>query len=197
MNSPRIGWTLITALLLISGFGLPATLAGQDPLSVGDRIQLSTTDSPIPLEGEVAEMSRDGLVLAVSDSVFRRVRMSEIWSVARHSREGEFWKTLLKVEAIGTIGTAIITGITYEPCRSWLCIGPQSRGEAFVWGAAVGALASLPVGAVIGAVAKQDRWTRLDPQSLAGRIEDRVRLEVARSATGLSLGATIMVGGGS
>jgi hypothetical protein len=98
--------------------------------------------------------ARGGLV-AVSLADVERVEVSL-------GRRRQFWKHL----GMTAVGLALVGGgvaaSTYEPCNEDVLFGclmePESRGEAFFWGAIVGGAVGVPAGVVVGAAVRQEQW---------------------------------------
>lgn len=196
MKTTRSGCTAAALILLMIAGGGSSGLEAQ--IAIGDRLRISTPTSGAPLEGTFSSRSDGWITLSLEDGTTHRVGLDETIIVERHTREHPFLKTFLLTELFGTVGTAIVSAITYNPApRDWLCLGPRTHGEAFAWGAAIGAIASLPVGLVLGAVRKEDRWSEVEIDPGSGFSLDRVRPIVAPGPSGLSLGATVRLGGGS
>ncbi len=67
---------------------------------------------------------------------------------------------LIAAPAIGLLAVA-----TYEPCTGW-CFGPDSEGEAFLFGALVGGAAGFLIGGAIGAFTGGESWEDVGWQGL-------------------------------
>jgi len=64
--------------------------------------------------------------------------------------------TMFATSGILAAGFGLLGALAEPECESW-CIGPQTRGEGFIWGAIGGAILGLPVGFVIGLIPRE-RW---------------------------------------
>jgi hypothetical protein len=67
---------------------------------------------------------------------------------------------LIAAPAIGLFAVA-----TYEPCTGW-CFGPDSEGEAFLFGALVGGAVGFLIGGAIGAFTGGESWEEVSWQGL-------------------------------
>ncbi len=94
-------------------------------------------------------------------------------SLGRQRRSGKYIG--LTVAATSLVG-ATIGLIAYEdpePC-SFLCFGPNTRGEYIGIGFASGVLIGLPLGALIGSVVREERWSPVSlPAPAASRLSIR------------------------
>lgn len=210
MTSPRISWTLIAVavLLLIGPTGGSAqrasaaldtaAVAAAGSVAIGSRIRITDSSDGSQLVGTLTERSSDGITMELDGGTLRRTPLHYVASAEVHGRATDFWPNFLKVGAAGTLATAIAVAATYRVQRcTFLCIGPQSRGEAFIWGAAGGAIISFPIAAIVGAVRKKDTWTPATLGTAGPPLRDRVRMRVAPASNGVSLGASITFGGGA
>jgi hypothetical protein len=170
---------------------------GRTTLAMGDRVRVSTTRSPTPFEGILTARSDGWLTVEAADGSELQTPVADIEIAERHSRQHNFWKYFGRTELAGTIGLSVLAGLTWQPCSSWLCIGPQNRAEAFLFGALGGAVLSLPVAVVVGALVKEDQWTAVRPSGPAGSLAERMTVDVRPTGSGVSLAASIALGGGS
>ena len=68
---------------------------------------------------------------------------------------------LIAAPAIGLLAVA-----TYQPCTGWCIVGPESEGEAFMFGALVGGAAGFLIGGAIGAFTGGESWDEVGRQLL-------------------------------
>ena len=74
---------------------------------------------------------------------------------------------------------------------SFLCIGPQTRGESMAWGLGIGAIIGLPLGVIIGSEVREERWNRVAlPAPTAPRLTIRPVI-----GSGVGFAASVRVGG--
>jgi hypothetical protein len=82
-------------------------------------------------------------------------------------RTGRFWKTLGITAGSAAVVGGLISAATWEHCESdgfMSCfMVPASRAEAGILGVIAGGVIGLPLGAVLGAVIKTERWEPLNP----------------------------------
>ena len=202
------------ALILTALAVLGSPLAGQVPstLTPGARVRV-TSNGGNHVVGVVDSIAEGRFFLhsgrvgsAYSDTSLARLEVS----AGSHRRIGRsvLVTTLISAGALGIIASA-----TYEPCSPtrpqttdvygafvWalaegiVCsMPPNSRGEAFTWGAAAGAVVGVPLGLIIGLAWKHDRWEDV----IAGAPDApkaALRLMPTRDG-GFSLAASIPLGG--
>jgi hypothetical protein len=214
MNAPttptRFTWTLIALAFLLVGASRPTALLAQpravvttaqaselgEGLSPGDRIRISTIEGGTPVEGELYSLSDASLTLTLDDGSTRDAPISSLALVERYSEERNFFKRFLPITGVGAGTFALLGAVSWEPCEGWCILHPDSRTDAFIMGAAIGAVLLAPVGIVAGLLGKDEVWNAVSVpgSSDRGRSVD-VRLVPTRS--GVSLGASIRLGGGS
>lgn len=189
-----------STLLVLAAAGFTALGVGevhaQGTLATGDRVRLSLAFTSEPIEGVLIDRSDGWLTLQAADGRELRAPLGDVEVAERHSRERNFWKYFGRTQLVGTVGLSLFTGLTWEPC-SWLCFTGETRAEAFLVGAVGGAVLSLPFAVVVGALVKEDRWTAVRPGGPPSALTERVRVDVRPSRSGLSLGASIVLGGGA
>ena len=152
--------TIVFLMMLM--FVLPFDGSAQAVPSPGDRIRIKQVDGTV-LTGTLATFSAETIQLSVDSSRVEvpvaRIEVLET-SLGRQRRFLKYFG--LTVAATSVVG-AIIGAIAYEdtgPC-SFLCIGPQTRGEYIGWGLGIGAIVGLPLGAIIGSDVREERWNRV------------------------------------
>ena len=83
-------------------------------------------------------------------------------SLGRQSNFGKYFGLTLAASSV--VGVTIYA-LTWSPCTEtgWFAcwFEPDSRGEAFGWGLAGGAIIGLPLGVIIGSVVREERWNRV------------------------------------
>jgi hypothetical protein len=181
----------VVALLLAPS--LNTGVAGQSGPEPGDRLRIRT------LEGVV----RTGTVEGASAQEVRLTHAYGTWSIPQSDidtmerslgQQRRFARNFFLTVGIasGAIGT--ISALSWSPCYSTEFLGcllhPESRTDAFAWGAFGGLLLGIPIGTVIGLVDKSERWEALSSGTGSG-----VALAVRPSVHGLLLTASIPFGG--
>ena len=154
--------TKTIVFLMTLMFVLPFDGSAQAVPSPGDRIRIKQVDGTV-LTGTLATFSAETIQLSVDSSRVEvpvaRIEVLETSLGQRHNYPKYIGLTL----AATSIAGAIIGAIAYVdtgPC-SWLCIGPQTRGESMAWGLAGGAIIGLPLGVIIGSEVREERWNRV------------------------------------
>ena len=179
---------LITLMSVLPSYG-----SAQAVPSPGDRIRIKQVDGTI-LTGTLANVSTETVQLAVDplggtiEVPVERIDLLETSLGQQRNFGKNFGVTVAVAAAVG--GT--ITALTWSPC-STACpfLGPESRGEAFGWGLAGGAIIGLPIGVLVGLLRRSERW---NPAGWPG--SGRRRL-VLRPVLGSRIGfaASVSVGG--
>ncbi len=186
--------TKTVVFLMTLMFVLPFDGSAQAVPSPGNRIRIKQVDGTV-LTGTLATLSPETIQLSVGAAVptvevpVEGIEALEI-SLGRQSRFGKYFGLTL---AATSIAGAIIGAIAYVdtgPC-SWLCIGPQTRGEYIAWGLAGGAIIGLPLGAIIGSQVREERWNRVAlPAPTAPRLTIRPVI-----GSGVGFAGSLRVGG--
>lgn len=87
-------------------------------------------------------------------------------SLGRHR---DFGKNFVMVLASTSVGIGALLAIAWSPCTQTgflACyLHPTSRGEAFAWGLAGGAILGVPAGLIVGLAIKREKWA---PVTLSG-----------------------------
>jgi hypothetical protein len=152
-------YLLMAALALATA--LPALGGAQLPVQPADRVRILYRDGS-SLTGVVTTHSGDSLEVRSSGDR-RWVRQADVAylerSARRHRRFGRnFAATVGSVAGV----TGMISAITWKKCVSNQFLGcllePETRGDAFVWGAMLGGVLSVPVGVVLGLAIQYDEW---------------------------------------
>jgi hypothetical protein len=158
----KIRATTATGFLLL-GLVLPFDGSAQAVPSPGDRIRIKQVDGTV-LTGTLATFSPETIQLSIGSDDVAEVPVARITvletSLGRQRNFGKYFGLTL---AAASVAGAIIGAIAYVdtgPC-SWLCIGPQTRGEYIAWGLVGGAIIGLPLGAIIGSQVREERWNRV------------------------------------
>ncbi len=181
--------TKTIVFLMTLMFVLPFDGSAQAVPSPGDRIRIKQVDGTV-LTGTLATLSPETIQLSVDSSrVEVPVARIEVLETSL-GRQRRFLKYFGLTVAATSIAGAIIGAIAYEdtgPC-SFLCIGPQTRGESMAWGLGIGAIVGLPLGVLSGLVSREERWTPVPfpAPTASGRIsisnENEMRPSTKRSS---------------
>ncbi len=180
----------VCVITLIAVF--PSDGSAQAVPSPGDRIRIKQVDGTV-LTGTLATWSEETIQLSVDSSrVEVPVARIEVLETSL-GRQRRFLKYFGLTVAATSIAGAIIGAIYFEdtgPC-SFLCIGPQTRGESMAWGLGIGAIVGLPLGAIIGYDVREERW---NPASLPAPAASRLTIRPV-IGSGVGFAASIRVGG--
>jgi hypothetical protein len=157
-------------------FVLPSDGSAQAAPSPGDRIRIRQVDGPV-LTGTFATASAETIQLSLDSEgptvevPVEGIEALEI-SLGRQRRFGKYIG--LTVAATSLVGATIgLMAYDDRPC-SFLCFGPNTRGEYMGLGFAYGVLIGLPLGALIGSVVREERWSPVSlPAPAASRLSIR------------------------
>ena len=143
---------------------LPSDGSSQAVPSLGHRIRIKQVDGTV-LTGRLAALYPETIQVWIGSDDLAEVPVARIevleTSLGRQRNFGKYFG--LTVAAASVVG-ATIYALTWSPCTEtglFACwFEPDSRGEAFGWGAAGGAIIGLPLGLIIGSAVREERWTR-------------------------------------
>jgi hypothetical protein len=82
-----------------------------------------------------------------------------------------FWESFLVTFVASTFTVGALMALTYSPCEgdfAGCLFAPESTDQAFVFGLAGGAVLGLPLGLLVGAARKTERWAPLTLPSASG-----------------------------
>lgn len=175
-------------IVVLAAMTLPFVAAAQSPASVGDRVRIRQTDGT-SVVGTVVEASAREMRLLGPGAEFV-IPTGEIRSLERSRGEGtSFAKNFFITSAAGGLVFGILSAASFESC-SGFCIGPNSTGEAFVWGLLGGTIITMPIGAIVGLTVKGERW-----ESISRGGSGLASLSFAPGPDGFALRGSIPVGG--
>ena len=181
---------VMTVLLIAIAVFAPRNAMAQ--VVVGDRLRVEMVDGEA-LDGVVSSLSaRSIFVRDAGTGPELEIPYTEIRSLERSlGKQRRFGKNLgvTMVISAGTLGVG--SAIAWSPCTGLCLVGPNSRGEAFAWGAVGGTLVGLPLGVVVGLARKSEQW---EPLSIPGTEGAAIRL-VPVIGAGLGVAGSISFGG--
>ena len=156
---------LFTALI-----AMPTVAAAQTMSDSGQRVRV-THGAGKRFTGVLQLVSPQDLT--VRDTARQRDRViprSDITLVERSlGQHRNFWGSFAVTFAVMTVGVSVISGLAWTPCEStdlfdFHCLFvPASREDAFAFGALGGAVIGVPLGAIIGAIRRTERWLPVAP----------------------------------
>lgn len=142
----------------------------QPPVQPADRVRILTRGGG-SFTGVVIELARDSLEVQ-SSSERRWVQQADVAYLERSARRyRRFGRNF--AATVGSVAgvSGMLSAITWKKCVSNEFLGcflePQTRGDAFLWGATAGAVLSVPVGVILGLAIRYDQWE--PAQSTHGR----------------------------
>lgn len=155
--APFHAFLVAIAILLLH----PMRLEGQVP-EPGARVRL-THVSGERVQGTLQELGADSARLVATSGTPVVVSLAEVRRIeVSLGRRREFWKHLgMTAMGLSAVG-GVLAASSYEPCDEDVLFGcllsPESRSEAFLWGALVGGVTGIPAGVVVGAAVKREQW---------------------------------------
>lgn len=184
----QLGQGLFLLLLIVLLAFIPMqSKAQQTDVKVGDRVRLDVPSMhKRPMVGYLSEINDQGFMLHGTDSTYFIPHSSvQKLSVSTGAR-----RNIRKGAVIGLFSGMAIGGfiglISYEECTEvgiMACfLAPENEGQAFAWGAILGAIPGSLVGIAIGS-AKTDRWTKVPTHVLmdmkpVGRLQPTMKPQV-------------------
>lgn len=189
---------LTLGALFLLGLATPAAAQTPPDLEPGSRIRVVDQQGHETV-GTLFLATADSLIVETNQGAQRRG--FDVSSVtALQVSQGQYRRvartTLITMGASGLV-FGLSSAALYEPChpKGWFdcMLAPDSRGEAFGWGLAVGAMIGLPAGLIAGLVAKHDRWA--DVPLPGSRTGEPVLQVTRRPGRGFGVGLSIPLGG--
>jgi len=148
---------LSIALVLL--FALPAASSGQARPTVGDRVRVRHVDGRV-FVGSIERADSVELTLGGPGGPYP-IRVDDVERLERSlGQQRDF------VRGMATTSTAVagIVGLlvaaSWSPCGGELC-WVKRRRDAFAWGVMGGAFVGLPLGILVGAAVRTERWELL------------------------------------
>lgn len=136
--------------------------AATRPAEPGDRIRLRTAAQE-RFAGTLLEVTPDILRIQADGAVVR-VPRDGIETLERSLGEHRrFWRHFLLTTGVGAAAMGLLVAALDDGGCSdgpFGCMGP---GGAFILGAGVGAVVSLPIGLVVGVAVRSERWAPAAP----------------------------------
>ncbi|HEY0671150.1 MAG TPA: hypothetical protein VGD27_02730 [Longimicrobiales bacterium] len=151
----KIPLLFLTAALLL----LTTSAFGQDVLPEGTRVRVKVEGRP-PLIATLRTISADSIWLIDTGGQHRTLARQNAElerSLGKHTR---FWHHFGVSIMVTALGGGLLSALTFDECDQCI-VAPDSRGEAFVWGFVAGGAIGVPVGALMGALAKVERWEQV------------------------------------
>ncbi len=166
----------VCVTILIAVFGPDGS--AQDMPSRGERIRVRQVDGTV-LTGRLLTLSPEMIQLSVGSDDVAEVPVARIEVLETSlGRQRNFGKYFGLTVAVASFVGGTIYALAWSPCTEtgWFaCLfEPESRGEAFAWGLAGGAIIGLPLGLIIGSNVREERWSPVAlPASVASRLTIR------------------------
>ena len=168
----------------------PAQAIGQWQVQPGERVRILTVTGASQV-GVVAKSASDSLMLTTGSGAMW-VRQGDVTylerSVGRHRR---FARNM--AVTVGSVAGAsgMLAAIGWEKCVSNQLFGclmaPETRTDAFFFGAVVGGALSVPVGVLLGLALRYDDW-----EPVGGAVQTGARMSV-RPLLDRGFGASVSV----
>ena len=117
--------------------------------------------------GTLRSLSADSVVFVDPNGRQTALALQNLELERSLGRTGNFWKTFGITVASAAVVGGLISAATWDECVSTEFLGcfmvPESRSEAALYGVAAGGVLAIPVGALLGALVKTERWELLHP----------------------------------
>ncbi len=147
----------LCAFGLLAVVVLPTSGIAQGGPEIGERVRVRHVDGRL-FTGSVESTSDAGLRLVAPGGPYI-IGRAEIAGMERSRGEhGSFGRGFITTVGIAAGGVGLISAIAWSPCRDGCIVHPNTRGDAFAWGAAGGALLGFPLGILVGIASKSERW---------------------------------------
>lgn len=163
----------------------------QSELRVNDRVRVSTVDGPRLTRFYVGATANSLRLTTLDGRPQEALPWEQVTRLERSlGTERPFGSTFIKTLGISTatFGVLAFFAHTDTTCRGF-CIGPETRTEAFVWGAVVGGALGIPLGVVLGLVVQRQLWVPVDGYPSGPQF-----LVEPSAARGLGFGLSIPMG---
>ena len=163
----KVSILAIGAILLFSPVAFAQEAPTKEAPAAETRVRV-TQSSGLVSVGTLYSLSADSVVFVDQHGKPTGLALQNIELERSLGRSGNFWKTFgITVGSAAVIG-GLISAATWEECFSDDFMGcfmtPESRSEAAFYGVAAGGILAIPVGALLGALVKTERWELLYPQ---------------------------------
>lgn len=164
MSRPVRSCTIV--LLCVCACAGASVAGAQGAVTAPTRIRITTGGGP-RLVGTLASVSSDTLRFTSTDGVMHALPLHAVVRVEESlGRQRRFWKHLALTVAGSGLVAGVLTAATYEPCEPQgfmdCFMAPESQAQAFALGALGGMVIGVPVGIVVGAAARPERWARME-----------------------------------
>lgn len=182
------------ALVALGAIGLPAPASAQGDVAHGTRVRVRHVGGR-PMVGTLVAISSDSVRVRTIEAGDVTLPAGNVIALERSlGRERRFWRNF-GLTAVGfAVSGGILGAVTYEPCESTGFLSclmvPASQGEAFLYGAAFGTVIGVPVGALVGYAARNERWAPVDGFGGERRVSVRPIF-----GQGVGVSATFALGG--
>jgi hypothetical protein len=151
---PRLAFLLATIPLLV-----PVSVDAQLAPAPGDRVRITQVDGSVHTGVLRGSSSSDLQILEDDRERALIIPAAEVAGLERSlGKQGSFGKTLVSTVAIGAGVGLLVVGPFLPFDESCILCSPGSRGAAMVQGMTVIGLAAVPVGILLGAARKSERW---------------------------------------
>jgi hypothetical protein len=158
---------LMKHLLLVLILLAPQLAMAQHPVPEGARIRVRQPPSLIWV-GTLQSLSPDTVTFIDGQGNRLSLARQNVELERSIGRTQSFWKHFGLTVGGAALTGGIISAVTWTECNESGLFGcfmePASRGEAFGWGFVAGGLVAVPLGVLLGAVIKPERWIKVGVQ---------------------------------
>lgn len=175
---------------------LPAHGSAQPVPSEGERVRIHQLNGTV-VTGTVQAVSPQAVRLfGTAGGTEREIAQDQIRQIERSlGLHRHFARNFGITVMVSAVGFGAVSAISWSPCtitEFLVCaFAPSSRGDAFGLGLLGGTIIGVPIGLIVGIIAKHERWERLS-LSEQGQAAFSIRPILGRE---LGLSASFAFGG--
>jgi hypothetical protein len=151
-------------LILIGLLVTPELGIAQYPVPEGARIRVRQQPNLVWV-GTLHALSADTVIFTDAQGQRYSLARQNIELERSIGRMQSFWKNFGLTVGGAAVAGGLVSAISWTECNDSGPFGcllePGSRGEAFGWGVIAGGLVGVPVGVLLGAVIKPERWVKV------------------------------------
>lgn len=158
--------TSLGLLLLLSASAMLPQSAGAQALEPGVRVRVTQANG-FRQAGTLQALDTAAAHVVAAGGAPVAIPLADVTRLeVSLGTQRQFWRNLALTAGGLTLLGGGLSAATYQPCESDALFGcllsPESRSEAFMWGAFVGGIVGVPVGLAVGAFVRHERWAPVE-----------------------------------